>query len=164
MSIELATLLLGNGKAHGESACLLYRAARDAAHEEGIEDEETFAFSGPYSLSIQYLLGLGLELMIKAAIVAWDLTVDADQLQNTVRHDLVTGLDEAEARGYASQAENLRELLVALRKPYRQHWLRYERPAQFELPDDFDQIVPILTILYEEVRAKLDEIEAEAAG
>lgn len=156
VATELAALLLRNGKEHAESACLLYRAAHDIAHAENIEDEEAFAFYGPYSLSVQYLLGLGLELMVKSAIVAWDAEADAKYLRNEVGHDLIAALDQAEARGFTSSAPNLRALLDVLREPYKQHWLRYERPDQFELPSSFDEIVPILETLYSEVRTKLD--------
>lgn len=155
MSIELAKELCHTGRSHAAASCLLYRATVEHAVDEGIEDTVSYAFNGPNSLSIQYLLGLGLELMLKSAIVAWDSNVDAKYLQNKVGHDLVGALDEAEKRGFASDAPNLREILEVLREPYKQHWFRYERPEQFQLPADFDQIVETLTVLEEALQAKL---------
>ena len=62
MTIALATELHETGKAHSWSSCLLYRASIEYAHEEGIDDPQSYAFNGAPSLSIHYLLGLGLEL------------------------------------------------------------------------------------------------------
>jgi hypothetical protein len=93
--------------------------------------------------------------MLKAAVVAWDPTVNAKYLKNEIGHDLTAALDEAEKRGFASQAPHLREILEILREPYQQHWFRYERPDQFPLPDDFDQIVPVLETLEQELETKL---------
>lgn len=55
-------VLYQNGKAHAEASCLLYAASFEQAEREGAEDRAKYAFNGPYSLSVQYLLGLGLEL------------------------------------------------------------------------------------------------------
>ena len=155
MSIELAKELCHTGRSHAAASCLLYRATVEHAVVEGIEDTASHAFNGPNSLSIQYLLGLGLELMLKSAIVACDPDVDAKYLQNKVGHDLVGALDEAEKRGFVSEAPNLREILEVLRAPYKQHWFRYERPEQFQLPADFDQIVEALPVLEEALQATL---------
>ena len=102
MSIALAKELHQTGKAHAWSSCLLYRASIRHAEDEGIEDPQAYAFNGTPSLAIHYLLGLGLELMLKSAIVAGDAAVDDACLRNTIGHDLVRALDEAEARGFAS--------------------------------------------------------------
>lgn len=159
MSIDLAKALHQTGKAHAGASCLLYGSSLEHAENEGIEDAQRYAFNGPNSLSIQYLLGLGLELMLKSAIVAWDLSVDATYLQQTVGHDLTKALDEAEGRGFTSEAPNLRQLLEILRDPYKKHWFRYERPPQFNLPGDFDQVVETLTVLENELAKKLCSAE-----
>lgn len=155
MSSTLASVLHQNGKAHAEASCLLYSASFDQAEREGVEDRAKYAFNGPYSLSVQYLLGLGLELMLKSAIVAWDPKATAEFLRKEVSHDLVTALDAAERRGFKSQAPHLRELVEILRDPYKQHWFRYERPDQFRLPGDFDQVVETLKVLEGELATKL---------
>ena len=154
MSNDLALVLHQTGKAHAEACCLLYKASFGQGQTEGADDLCKYAFNGPYSLSIQYLLGLGLELMLKSAIAAWDSEVDAEFLRNNVGHDLVVALDQAEQRGFKSQAAHLRELVEILRDPYRKHWFRYERPPQMKLPGDFDQVVATLTALESELRAK----------
>lgn len=155
MANELAEALLLSGRGHGESSCLLYRASIEQAEREGFEYTADYAFNGPYSLSVQNLLGLSLELMLKSAIVAWDPDATVNFLRNEVRHDLVVALDEAERRGFSSQAHHLRELVTVLRDPYHLHWFRYERPNQFNLPGDFDQIVEVLHVLHGEVSSKL---------
>ena len=155
MSNALATLLHDTGKAHAEASCLLYRASLEQAERDEIEDRVTYAFNGPFSLSTQYLLGLGIELMLKSAIVAWDPKVDAEYLRKEISHDLVTALDEAERRGLKSEAPHLREIVEILRDPYKKHWLRYEHPPTFNLPADFDQIVATLTVLESELANKL---------
>ena len=154
-------MLYHTGRSHAGAACLLYRAAVEYAADEGIEDPVSQAFNGPNSLSIQYLLGLGLELMLKSAIVAWDGGADAKYLQNQIRHDLVKALDEAEKRGFASQSPHLREIVEVMQKPYFKHWFRYQRPDRFALPGDFDQVVQLLQVLEAELTAKLDAAEAE---
>lgn len=64
-------------------------------------------------------------------------------------------LDAAEQRGFKSQAPHLRELVEILRDPYKQHWFRYERPDQFKLPGDFDQVIETLKVLESEIAMKL---------
>lgn len=156
MSIELAKQLHESGKAHAWTACLLYRASLEHAEDEGFEDPLAYAFNGTPSLSIHYLLGLGLELMLKAATVAWDPNVDRAYLKNTIGHDLSKALDEAEARGFATQAPHLRALVELLCAPYKQHWFRYERPEQMNLPGNFDEVVNTLTVFEGEIAEKLE--------
>jgi hypothetical protein len=155
MSIELAKSLYATERSHALSALQLDRAALDYAEANEIEDPKKFAFNGTFSLSVHYLLGLGLELMLKAAVVACDENVDAKYLQDKIRHDLIGALDEAEARGFHSAAPNLRELIGYLGEPYKKHWFRYERPEGMFLPDDFDQVQAILKILDDELMARL---------
>lgn len=162
MSIELAKQLHQTGKAHAWTSCLLYRASVDYAEDEGFEDAQAYAFNGTPSLSIHYLLGLGLELMLKSAIVAWDPEVDAEYLRTTIGHDLVKALDDAEIRGFASQAPYLRGLVELLRAPYRQHWFRYQRPEQMNLPGDFNQVVETLKVFESEVVDQIGVAEGAA--
>lgn len=162
MTTELAKQLHESGKAHAWSACLLHKASVRHAEDEEIDDPQLFAFNGTPSLSIHYLLGLGIELMLKSAIVAWDPDVNAGYLQNTVGHDLIKALDEAEARGFTSQAEHLRELSDLLRAPYKKHFFRYDRPAQMNLPGDFVQVEATLGQLESELATKLQSSELQA--
>ena len=155
MTSELAIELYGSGKAHGGAACLLYRASIEHAADEGIEDPVTYTFNGPNSLSIHYLLGLGLELMLKALIVAFDPDADAKFLRNEIGHDLIKALDEAEHRGFKSEAQHLRAIVELLSGPYCQHAFRYERPDQMPLPGDFDEVVDMLTVLEGEVASTI---------
>lgn len=155
MSIELATQLHTTGKAHAWTSLLLYKASIDYAEREKLENPQAYAFNGPPSLSIHYLLGLGLELMLKSAISACDSDVDRGYLQNAIGHDLTKALDEAEARGFASRAPHLRGLVSLLREPYKQHWFRYERPKQMKLPGDFEQVENTLSVLHDELSERL---------
>jgi hypothetical protein len=154
--MDLAKLLFHTGRQHAGAACLLYRAAIQYAAEEGVGDPVSEGLNGPNSLSIQYLLGLGLELILKAAIVVGDPTTDARFLQFEVGHDLVKALDEAEKRGFASAAPHLRDIVTLLRDPFAKHWFRYQRPDQFKLPGDFDQVVQTLQVLEVEMDAALN--------
>ncbi|NLR69335.1 hypothetical protein HGI47_00415 [Novosphingobium sp. ERN07] len=154
MTIEFARMLFESGRSHALSSDLLYRAAYQEAVDLGHADPTLFAFNGSYSLSTHYLLGLGLELMLKSAIVAWGGEADERALRN-IGHDLVNALDAAEAAGFNSEAPNLRNLLEVLNEPFKQHWFRYERPENFALPGDFGQVVETLLILDDEIRALL---------
>ncbi|WP_395622454.1 hypothetical protein [Sphingomonas daechungensis] len=165
MSTELAVQLYRSGRAHAAASCLLYRAAVEYAKttDEIKVDPLDYAFNGTYSLSIHYLLGLGLELLMKAIIAACDAEVDEKYLKTEVGHDLVKALDEAEQRGFKSEAEHLREMAELLRDPYMQHWLRYKQPPQMPLPGDFDQVVKLLEIFDSEVAAMLTSAEGGEA-
>lgn len=156
MSLELAKQLYESGKAHASTSCLLYRASIEYAEDEHFEDPHAFAFNGTPSLSIHYLLGLGLELLLKSAIVMCDPDVDRANLQISIGHDLTKALDAAEARGFASNAQYLRDLTNLLRVPYRQHWFRYDRPDHMNLPGNFDQVAETLMVLDGELLAKLE--------
>ena len=154
MNKDTARTLFESGRSHALSSDLLYRAAIDEGDRRNVADPELFAFNGPYSLSINALLGLGLELMLKAAILASDIDVNDEFLRKEIGHDLIKALDKAEDVGFRSQAPNLRQIVEVMHPPYKAHWFRYERPEQFELPGDFVQIVEALKTLDEELQAK----------
>ena len=154
MGLELARSLFESGRAHALSAHLLYRASIDAGHDQSVADPEHFAFNGTHSLSVHYLLGLGIELMLKAAICGWDGACDEKRLRE-IGHDLLATLDAAEVAGFHSSAPRLRDLLEVLQEPYKAHWFRYLHPEQFPLPGDFVQVVETLATLDDELRTKL---------
>ena len=154
MSMELALTLFETGRCHALSSQLLYNAAVVEGKQKQIEDVELFAFNGPYSLSTNYLLGLGMELMLKAAIVFWSGNADTKILLD-VGHDLIKALDKAEDAGFVSKAPRLRDILEVLREPYKAHWFRYERPEMFVLPGKFEDIFEAIYVLDKELRSKL---------
>jgi hypothetical protein len=154
MTTALARQLFETGRAHAVASDLLYRSAILDAADRNLPNPELFAFNGTYSLSTHYLLGLGLELMLKAAIVAWAGPSDEKALKD-IGHDLIKALDLAEAVGFRSKAPHLREILSVLQEPFKQHWFRYGRPDRFELPGDFAQVVATLETLDEELQARL---------
>ncbi|MEQ1639565.1 MAG: hypothetical protein ABL881_02045 [Novosphingobium sp.] len=154
MTLELARQLFETGRSHALASDLLYRSALIEGAERNIADTEHFAFIGTYSLSTHYLLGLGLELMLKAAIVAWGGQADEKTLRD-IGHDLIKAIDAAEKTGFNSAAPNLRHVLEVLNEPFKQHWFRYARPARFALPGDFTQVVATLDVLDAEIRARL---------
>ena len=156
MAGDLAATLYRTGRAHAGAACLLYAAAVQHAVDEGLADPIDHVFNGQNSLSIMHLLGLGMELMLKAVIVMNDAGVDEKFLRDKIGHDLLKAIGEAEARGFTSQAPYLSEIAKLLQDPYRKHWLRYERPEQFALPGDFDQVVTMLIGLEGELGLKFD--------
>lgn len=154
MSLDLAQQLFETGRSHALASEFLYRSAVNDGEARNLPDPEKFAFNGTYSLSTHYLLGLGLELMLKAAIVAWGGTADERSLRE-IGHDLIRALDTAEGVGFRSAAPHLREILNVLQEPFKQHWFRYGRPEQFGLPGDFAQVVATLDVLDGELRARL---------
>lgn len=151
MPNDLARELLEAGRAHALSSDLLYRASIDEAHRREV-DPELFAFNGPHSLSVHYLLGLGLELMLKAALVELDPDTD-DRRLRSIGHDLLAAWEAAQAAGFVSTAEQLQAILEVMNEPYKAHWFRYGRPDAFALPGDFAQVVDTLETLDAELRA-----------
>ena len=156
MTGNLATTLYRTGRAHAGAACLLHAAAVQHAADGGLTEPVDHVFNGQNSLSIMHLLGLGMELMLKAAVVMNDPGADEKFLRDKIGHDLLKAINEAEARGFISQAPFLPEIAKLLHDPYRKHWLRYERPEQFALPGDFDQVVTMLIGLEGELGPKFD--------
>ncbi len=120
MTLELARQLFETGRSHALASDLLYRSALIEGAERNIADPEHFAFNGTYSLSTHYLLGLGLELMLKAAIVAWGGQADEKTLRD-IGHDLIKAVDAAEKAGFNTAAPNLRHVLEVLNEPFKQH-------------------------------------------
>ncbi len=155
MKNNLALQLFDTGRSHALASDLLYRSAFAQGLELNEPDPENFAFNGTYSLSTHYLLGLGLELMLKAAIVFYDETYDEKKLREKIGHNLILALDTAEAVGFKSEAPSLRDILTVLQTPFNQHWFRYGRPEKFALPGDFGQVVLALEVLDGELRARL---------
>ena len=134
MSIEVARDLFESARGHAQSGNLLYNAAFAKAEDEGRPDPAQWAFSGPYSISIHYLIGLSLELLLKTAYVLHGGGAD-DKSLRALGHRLVDTLDTVEGLGFHSQAPNLREIAEHLNEPYAQHHFRYFQPAKMPLPD-----------------------------
>lgn len=155
LTIELARNLYESGRCHALSSSLLYRSAIKDGESRDVADPELFAFNGPYSLSMHLLLGLGLELMLKAAILAWNADADSDYLRDEVGHDLTKALGKAMDAGFKSKAPNLDRMVEVLHQPYKEHWFRYERPEQMALPGDYSEIIEALDILDRELESKL---------
>ena len=142
-----------SGRSHALASDFLYRAAlKDAEHRQ-VDDPEHFAFNGTYSLSTHYLLGLGLELMLKAAIVAYGGPSDDKSLRE-IGHDLIKALNAAEEAGFRSEAPRLRDILSIIQEPFKAHWFRYGRPDKFALPGDWAEVVEALDVLDAELRAR----------
>lgn len=152
MSQDYAYNLYTSGRSHGMGANRLWAKALEEGMEVGHDDIDLFAFNGPFSLSINHLAGLSLELLLKAAYVATGGPADDKHLRNEIGHDLQRALDLAEERGFRSRAPHLREIVERMSEPYDKHWFRYDRPNQFLLPD-FGQINEALVVLEEEVEA-----------
>lgn len=134
MTIEIARSLYEGARAHALSGELLYNAAMGKASDEGNLDPATSVFNGTYSLSINYLIGLSLELYLKSAYVFHGGAAD-DKSLRAIGHKLVEALNAAERQGFQSQAPNLREIAEHLNEPFSQHYFRYQRPEQMLLPE-----------------------------
>lgn len=158
MSKDYARNLYISGRSHGMGANRLWARALEEGGEAGHDDIDHFAFNGPFSLSINHLAGLSLELLLKSAYVASGGPADDKHLRNDIGHDLVRAIELAAERGFHSQAPHLREIIDHMSEPYRKHWFRYDRPNEFLLPD-FKPIHEALVVLEAEVKA-LCEAEA----
>jgi hypothetical protein len=154
MPSEFARSLFESGRGHALSADLLYRASIEEGRRREVADPDLFAFNGPYSLSVNYLLGLGLELMLKASLAKQDPSTDDRRLRG-IGHDLLAAFDAAQQAGFTSSAQHLRAILEVMNEPYKAHWFRYDRPAEIPLPGDFSQIVETLEILDAELASML---------
>ncbi len=155
MSREIAAHLFETGRAHALAADRLYRAAFEDGMQRSPDDPELFAFNGTYSLSVYYLVCLGLELMLKAAYVGVGGPSDNASLRS-IGHSLVSAFDAATAMGFQSIAPRLIETIASLKEPYKAHFFRYDRPDAFLLPT-FPQLIDTLLVLDEELRALCEE-------
>lgn len=159
MSVEKAKTLLENGESHALAAAVLFDASHGYGRKIGVPEEEIdkFAFNGVCSLSVHYLVGLGLELLLKAAYIAWG-GEDTDQhLRRDIGHDLETALAMAQERGFESRSEHLAELVGYMNEPYKQHFMRYSRPDGNFLPDDMKQVAVVFETVRNEVRERLQQ-------
>lgn len=156
MTIEIGRILYDTGRAHALSSSLLFQAALDDGKCREVSNPDTFAHNGPYSLSIHSLLGLGLELMLKAAICAHGGD-SSDRALKVIGHDLMAAHEAAKAAGFTSEAPYLDEIIALVQEPYKAHWFRYgqQRPEAFPLPGDFEQVVEMFGWLDEELRVVL---------
>ncbi|KUO57313.1 MAG: hypothetical protein APF78_05235 [Sphingomonadales bacterium BRH_c3] len=155
MSKELAQQLYQVGRSHALSAFQLYQAAIRYAEEHGLEDPEHFAFNGIFSLSTHYLLGLGLELMLKAAVCSVEAEISPNDLKR-LGHNLLDAVDRVERGGFEHDMAAVRNLAEIMQQPYLSHWLRYEHPDQFPLPGDLDQVQETFRLFDEALEAKLE--------
>lgn len=157
MTIEKAKTLLENGEAHALAAVILFGASYEYASSIGVPEDEIddFAFNGKCSLSVHYLTGLGLELMLKAAYIACGGDGTDEHLRREIGHDLNLALLKAQEQGFASKSEHLAELIDYMNKPYKLHYLRYGRPDGLLLPNDMDQVSAVFETLRGEIRELL---------
>lgn len=116
------------------SSILLHNASLERAVAEDHPDPDQFAFNGTYSLSVHYLVCLGLELYLKAAYVHHS-GEGSHKALHAIGHDLVAALDAAEKHGFECQVENIREIADLLRLPHLKHYFRYNIPAEMPLPE-----------------------------
>lgn len=161
MSVEKAKTLLENGEGHALAAVVLFDASYDYGRKIGVPDEEidTFAFNGVCSLSVHYLVGLGLELMLKAAYIACGGNGDDNHLK-AIGHDLNKAFSKAQELGFESQSEHLGELIDHMNEPYKQHYMRYGRPDGLLLPDNMEQVSAVFDTLRAEVRERVNQAAA----
>jgi hypothetical protein len=155
MSKVMARNLYTYGRSHALAADRLYRAAIEDGHERSPDDPESFAFNGPYSLSIYYLPCLGLELLLKAAYLASDGSNENKELLR-IGHDLNEALRKAEEQGFQSNAPQLREIVNLLCEPYKAHKFRYDMPNELPLPD-FVQVIGALEVLDGELKVLCED-------
>jgi hypothetical protein len=157
MASEKAKTLLENGEAHALAAVVLFDASYGYGRNIGISEKEIdkFAFNGKCSLSVHYLTGLGLELMLKAAYIACGGDGTDEHLRRKIGHDLSKALKKAQERGFESHSEHLAELVDYMSKPYEQHYLRYGRPDGLQLPANMEQVAAVFETLRKEIRELL---------
>lgn len=155
MSKELAQQLYQVGRSHALSAFQLYEAGIRYAEEHGLEDPEHFAFNGTFSLSTHYLLGLGLELMLKAAVCSVEAESSPNELKR-LSHNLLDAVDRVERGDFEHDMAAVRNLAEIMQQPYLSHWLRYEHPDQFPLPGDFAQVQETFRLFDEALEAKVE--------
>lgn len=148
--MDKASRYFARGQKHAAAALILYEGSHDYGRRVGVPEEDLaeFAFRGDLSLSVFYLIGLSLELILKAAFLAGGGTEkDARRMQ----HDLRAVLSSVEDQGFNSQSDHLRAMVDYLATPYQQHAFRYEDVGELPLPSDMEQVKQLFVILQDEV-------------
>lgn len=146
--------LLELARGHGFSAQRLYGVALEEGKYRYPSNPYKFAFNGPYSLSTHYLLTLSLELMLKAAFVAWGGD-RSDKSLKSMRHDLRECLCKANELGFITNAPMIDEVVRLLRDPYRLDSLRYRSRSKLRLPN-IDVVINCLAVLDDEVASAIN--------
>lgn len=166
MEIDKVKILLENGAAHALSALLLFHSSYEYGRKIGVAEEkiDDFAFNGTSSLSVHYLIGLGLELLLKAAYVACGGDEGDEHLRKEIGHDLEIALQKAQDLGFKSQSDHLAELIGYMKVPYKKHYLRYGRPDGMFLPNDMEQVSAAFDMLQSEIAKLLQTRDSRSAS
>jgi hypothetical protein len=127
----------------------LWARALEEGVQIGVEDIDDFAFKGPFSMSVNLLVGRSLELFLKAAYVALGGRSEDSYLRNEIGHDLITALERAKEQGFTSEAPHLEEIVERINEPYKKNWFRYN-PQDVLLPE-FEALNSALVSLEAEV-------------
>jgi len=161
MATDKVKTLLENGAAHALAALVLFDASYDYGRKIDVAEDkiEDFAFNGKCSLSVHYLIGLGLELMLKAAYIACGGDGSDRHLIKEIGHDLEIALQKAQELGFESHSDHLVELVGYMNKPYKDHYLRYKRPDGMFLPNDLRQVSAVFDMLQSEITQLLQPHE-----
>ena len=128
--------LFESGRSHALAAQLLHEKSLEYAAQNGVDDPKLYAFNGPYSLSLHYLIGLGFELMLKAAYVKYGGIPDPNHIRMKLGHDLRKALREVKNLGFEPAGDHFEEIIEIISEPYKCHYFRYSRPRKFPLPND----------------------------
>lgn len=154
MSEGLALQLHQVGRSHALSSFQLYQAAIRYAEDHSLEDPEHFAFNRTFSLSTHYLLGLGLELMLKAAICSIEKEISLNDLKS-LGHNLLKAVIRVKGGGFEHDMAAVRNSAKLMQKPYLSYWLRYKHPEQFPFPGDLAQVQEAFRFYDEALEAKI---------
>jgi hypothetical protein len=149
VSKDVAQRLHVLGRSHGMGANRLWARAHEEGIRMGLGNIDDFAFSGPFSLSVNLLAGLSFELLLKSAYVALGGQSKDSYLRNEIGHDLVIALERAKEQGFYSQAPYLEEVVGRINEPYKKNWFRYN-PQDVLLPE-FEAINSALVSLEADV-------------
>jgi hypothetical protein len=140
-----ASNLWSKGKGHLFGVLAIEEAARSYAIEHEIEDVDQFVFSGHFSASLHFLIGLAAELLTKAAFILHGGD-PAYVRKPGVGHDLIKLIDAAEAQGFVAPDGNTRAVFELLREPHLHHQFRYGMEDEVPMPDLLHTIPALQTL------------------
>ena len=128
---QLLEDLWHRGWGHVTAAKILAQYSKAEGQAKQVADPDHYTFNGPQSPSLHLLIGYGMELLLKVAVL---LHGGREGDTKAAGHDLVKALDRAEDLGFRCSTPQVRFVAENLREMHLNHRFRYGGADQVTMP------------------------------
>lgn len=128
---QLLEDLWHRGWGHVTAAKILAQYSKAEGQAKQVADPDHYTFNGPQSPSLHLLIGYGMELLLKVAVL---LHGGREADTRAAGHDLIKALDRAEELGFRCRTPQVRFAAENLREMHLNHHFRYGGADQVTMP------------------------------